>query len=78
MCVSKQLFNHPLLSSTAPLRFGHATMPIANLYRNCAYYWGFAAFVSYFINHPQYTPPAEMQTLACFGLALLCQMCNLM
>ena len=53
-------------------------MPIANLYRNCAYYWGFAAFVSYFINHPQYTPPAEVQTLACFGLALLCQLCNLM
>ena len=27
--------------------------------QNCIYYWGSAAFVSYFVNHPQYTPPSE-------------------
>uniref|UniRef100_A0A914YM01 Steroid 5-alpha reductase C-terminal domain-containing protein n=1 Tax=Panagrolaimus superbus TaxID=310955 RepID=A0A914YM01_9BILA len=32
-------------------------MPIRNLFKNCSYYWGFAAFMSYFVNHPLYTPP---------------------
>ena len=27
--------------------------------QNCSYYWGFAAFVSYFINHPLYSPPCQ-------------------
>jgi hypothetical protein len=26
-------------------RFGHATMPISNLFKNCSYYYGFAAYV---------------------------------
>ncbi|MEW5304386.1 MAG: hypothetical protein WDW36_006997 [Sanguina aurantia] len=57
-------------------RFGHATMPVANLVRNCAYYWGFAAFVSYFVNHPLYTAPAPMQSYVALGAALLCQAAN--
>jgi very-long-chain enoyl-CoA reductase len=58
-------------------KFGHATMPIFNLFKNCSYYWGFAAFVSYFVNHPLYTAPHETQTLVAFSLALLCQVSNL-
>ncbi|CDW57760.1 Synaptic glycoprotein SC2 [Trichuris trichiura] len=38
-------------------RFSHATMPFTNLFKNCTYYWLFAAFVSFHINHPFYTPP---------------------
>ncbi|XP_009883597.1 PREDICTED: very-long-chain enoyl-CoA reductase-like, partial [Charadrius vociferus] len=26
--------------------------------QNCTYYWGFAAWMAYYINHPLYTPPA--------------------
>ncbi|KAJ8278010.1 hypothetical protein GJAV_G00082750 [Gymnothorax javanicus] len=25
---------------------------------NCVYYWGFAAWLAYYINHPLYTPPS--------------------
>jgi very-long-chain enoyl-CoA reductase len=52
-------------------------MPIKNLFKNCSYYYGFAAYVAYFVNHPQYTAPPEMQSLVCFALALLAQVSNL-
>lgn len=57
-------------------KFGHATMPIFNLLKNCSYYWGFAAFVSFFVNHPLYTAPSEAQTLVAFSLAIVCQLSN--
>jgi very-long-chain enoyl-CoA reductase len=52
-------------------------MPIRNLVKNCSYYYGFAAFVAYFVNHPAYTAPPEVQSLIAFPLALLCQLSNL-
>ena len=42
-------------------RFSNNTMPLLNLFKNCSYYWGFAAFIGYFVNHPLYTPPSEFQ-----------------
>eukprot|EP00887_Chlorella_sp_A99_P006051 scaffold22.g6051.t1 len=45
-------------------KFSHGTMPVFNLVKNCSYYWGFAAFVSYF-------------TVAALALALLFQLGNL-
>lgn len=38
-------------------RFSHSTMPIKNLFINCSYYWGFAFYIGYFVNHPLYTEP---------------------
>jgi very-long-chain enoyl-CoA reductase len=58
-------------------RFGHATMPITNLFKNCSYYYGFAAFVAYFVNHPRYTPAPQAWWLPCFAAALCCQLSNL-
>ncbi|OHT03369.1 Very-long-chain enoyl-CoA reductase [Tritrichomonas foetus] len=29
--------------------FSHATMPLFNLFKNCTYYWGFAALIAYTI-----------------------------
>lgn len=31
----------------------------APLFQNCTYYWGFAAWMAYYINHPLYTPPSK-------------------
>ena len=56
-------------------KFSHATMPIFNLFRNCSYYWLFAAFVSYNINHPRYTEPPSLQVLIAFAIAYCCQVC---
>ena len=52
-------------------------MPIRNLMKNCSYYWGFAAYVAYFVNHPLYTAPPEWMSLVCFALAVLAQLSNL-
>jgi very-long-chain enoyl-CoA reductase len=52
-------------------------MPIFNLFKNCGYYWGFAAYVAYFVNHPSYTAPSETLSIACFALAVVAQLSNL-
>jgi len=56
--------------------FSHGTMPIANLFRNCSYYWGFAALVSYFVNHPLYTSPPENMVYGGFAMGMVCQLGN--
>jgi len=56
--------------------FSHGTMPVGNLYRNCGYYWTFAALISYFINHPLYTSPPETRVKAAFAAAAACQLLN--
>ncbi|CAI2344231.1 unnamed protein product [Caenorhabditis sp. 36 PRJEB53466] len=50
-------------------RFGNSTMPQFNLIKNCSYYWGFAAFVAYFVNHPLFTPPLFGALQIYIGLA---------
>lgn len=59
-------------------RFSNGTMPFFNLFKNCSYYWGFAAFMSYFVNHPLYTSAAFGSFQIYLGLAgfVICELGN--
>nr|CAG4648747.1 EOG090X097L [Polyphemus pediculus] len=57
-------------------RFSHATMPLRNLFRNCGYYWLFAAYVAYHVNHPLYTAPCTTQSYIALGVWTLSEIGN--
>jgi len=57
-------------------RFSHATSPVSNVFRNCAYYWTFGAYIAYYCNHPLYTPVSDLQMKIGFGIGVVCQIAN--
>ncbi|XP_072980894.1 very-long-chain enoyl-CoA reductase-like isoform X2 [Typha angustifolia] len=57
-------------------RFSHATSPLSNVFRNCAYYWIFAAYIAYYVNHPLYSPVSDLQMKIGFAFGLVCQVSN--
>ena len=53
-------------------RFSNSTMPFINLFWNVTYYWGFAAYIAYHVNHPLYTKPEETQTYIALAVFMVC------
>ncbi|KAL7850833.1 hypothetical protein AOLI_G00211890 [Acnodon oligacanthus] len=59
-------------------RFSHGTLPVQTIMLNCLYYWGFAAWLAYYINHPLYTTPTYGKPQICCALFsfLVCECGN--
>lgn len=57
-------------------RFSHATSPLSNVFRNCAYYWSFGCYIAYYVNHPLYTPVSDLQMKIGLGFGLIMQLAN--
>jgi very-long-chain enoyl-CoA reductase len=56
--------------------FSHATMPLTNLFKNCAYYWSFAFLIAYVVFHPLYSPPNFIFTIVGSAIFFICELLN--
>eukprot|EP01031_Cornospumella_fuschlensis_P048463 gene48463-59350_t len=59
-------------------KFSRPTMPLSNLFKNCAYYWLFGAFIGYPLCSPGYVPPSlDWQIYLGLGIFVLSELGNL-
>ena len=58
-------------------KFSRPTMPLSNLFKNCAYYWLFGAFIGYPLCSPSFVAPIELQYQIGLGVFVLSELGNL-
>ena len=58
-------------------KFSRPTMPLSNLFKNCAYYWIFGAVIGYPLCAPSFAAPSETQFYAGLAIFVLCELGNL-
>lgn len=57
-------------------KFSRPTMPLFNIFKNCSYYWTFAACIGWVLCHPSYTAPSETQVMTGSVAMILCELLN--
>ncbi|KAM6949619.1 trans-2,3-enoyl-CoA reductase-like [Aplochiton taeniatus] len=60
-CHSVHYIKH-LLETLFVHKLSDCYSPVGSLIKGCAFYWGFTAWLGYYINHPLYTPPCNKVT----------------
>lgn len=59
-------------------KFSRPTMPLTNLFKNCAYYWLFGMAIGYPLCAPSYVGPSnELQVNIGLAIFVLCELGNL-
>jgi very-long-chain enoyl-CoA reductase len=58
-------------------KFSRPTMPLSNLFKNCAYYWTFGAFIGYPLCSPSYVAPSDKQVFVGLAIFAVCEVGNL-
>lgn len=59
-------------------KFSRPTMPLSNLFKNCTYYWAFAAVIGYPLCNPAYEAPADIFVYVGAAVFIVCELGNLM
>ncbi|XP_069048186.1 trans-2,3-enoyl-CoA reductase-like isoform X2 [Lepisosteus oculatus] len=77
-CHSLHYIRH-LLETLFVHKFSEGYTPLQNMLKGCAFYWGFTAWLGYYVNHPLYTPPyfANKQLIPSTLCFLFCEAGNL-
>ena len=58
-------------------KFSRPTMPLSNLFKNCAYYWTFGAVIGYPLCSPKYVAPSDNFVYAGLAIFIVSEIGNL-
>lgn len=58
-------------------KFSRPTMPLSNLFKNCAYYWAFGAVIGYPLCAPTFVAPGETQFYIGLAIFVISELGNL-